>query len=327
MAEGQKAFINKKKGKIAESLLIDQIFKDEGVVIRKWEGEADAKGYISEIKKGDIHYIGVLDTSFRKDGYGLLSLANGERYFGVFFDDLRSKHGIYQYPDKVSEDGKKIEREFFFGIFDEGKIVDHGVYLWIREDKDKPMFNDFDSADFSCFIGDLNEKRFIKGTYITKDEDKYYVYHGSFNENNEKEGDGCFYYNSEKDELLYGKIVKNKFVDSYLAVFDEDGNLTNGLYATYDDNGKITDYKQREEIPDKKSIFDKMFDFRNKIMEVDYFGDVFKNFQNINKYIDTNVNLQSFDSPEIFPKLMNVTYDFNKIKMREDIDKILSKYE
>ena len=317
--------INTKKGKIAEALLIDHKFEEEGVTIHKWEGEADAKGYISEIHKGDIHYIGVLDTTFQKEGYGLLTLPEGERYFGVFTDDLRSKHGLYQFPDKVIDD--KIEREFFFGLFNEGKIYDHGVYLWIKENKNVPMFNNFDDADFSCFIGDLNDKRFIKGTYITKDGDKYYVYYGSFNENNEKEGDGCFYYNSEKDELMYGKIVKNKFVDSYLAAFDEDGNLTNGLYVTYDDNGKISDYKQKEEIPDKSVIFDEMFDFRNTIMGEDYFGDVFQKFKDINVYIDKNVNLKSFDSPEIFPKLMNVTYDFNKIKLKDDIDKILLKYQ
>ena len=325
MSDNPQPLITTKKGKIAESLLIDHIYKEEGVIIRKWEGEADAKGYISEIKKGDIHYIGVLDTSFEKDGYGLLSLPNGERYFGVFYDDLRSKHGLYQFPNKI--DGDKIEREFFFGLFDEGKIHDHGVYLWIKENKDVHMFDNFDNADFSCFIGDLDDKRFKFGTYITKDGDKYYVYYGGFNENNEKEGDGCFYYNSEKDELMYGKIVKNKFIDSYLAVFDEDGNLTDGLYVSYDDSGKITDFKQKEEIPDKSTIFDKMFDFRNTIMGEDYFGDVFNKFKAINDYIDTKVDLQAFDSPEVFPKLMNVTYDFNKIKLKDDIEKILLKYK
>ena len=70
-----------------------------------------------------------------------------------------------------------------------------------------------------------------------------------------------------------------------------------------------------------------MFDFRNTIMGEDYFGDVFQKFKDINVYIDKNVNLKSFDSPEIFPKLMNVTYDFNKIKLKDDIDKILLKYQ
>ena len=103
--------IHEKKGKILESLLIEKFFKEEGVIIRKWEGEANTKDYISEIKKGDIHFIGALDSNLVKQGYGFMSLPNNEKYFGVYTDDLRSKHGIYQYPDKV--EGNKIEREFF----------------------------------------------------------------------------------------------------------------------------------------------------------------------------------------------------------------------
>jgi hypothetical protein len=60
------------------------------------------------------------------------------------------------------------------------------------------MFNNFDESYFSCFIRNLNENHFIKGTYMVKNGDKYNVYYGTFNENNEKEGEGVFYYNSEK---------------------------------------------------------------------------------------------------------------------------------
>ena len=41
-----------------------------------------------------------------------------------------------------------------------------------------------------------------------------------------------------------------------------------------DDNGKIKSYKKKEEINDKKDIYNKMFDFRNIIMEDDYFGQI-----------------------------------------------------
>ena len=321
----KKELIHTKKGKILEALLIDKSFKEDGVIIRKWEGEANTKDYISEIKKGGIHFIGVLDSNLVKQGYGYMSLPNNEKYFGIYTDDLRSKHGIYQYPDKF--EGNKIEREFFFGVFNEGNVDTRGVYLWIKEDKLVPMFNNFDEADFSCFIGDLNSKHFIQGTYMTKKGENYYVYHGSFNENNEKEGEGVFYYNSEKDELMYGKVERNKFINSYLSVFDDEGNIKNGIFVNYDENGKISDYKQKEEMPDKSSIFDKMFDFRNIILEKDYFGEVFETFKNTMSFIDTNVNLESFDSQDKFPKLINVSFNFNKMTIKEDIEKVLAKYE
>ena len=305
--------------------LIGKVFKEEGVLIRKWEGERNTKDYISEIKKGDIHFIGILDSNLVKQGYGFLSLPNNEKYFGIYTNDLRSKHGLYQYPEKV--EGDKIEREFFFGVFDEGKVSNRGVYLWIKENKDVPMFNNFEEADFSCFVGDLDSNHFIHGTYMTKKGDQYYVYHGSFNEQNEKEGDGVFYYNSEKDELMYGKVEKNKFINAYMSVFDEEGNIKNGIFVNYDDKGKISDYKQKEEMPDKSGIFDQMFDFRNIIIAEDYFGQVFNTFKTTMEFIASDVNLEFFDSQEKFPKLINVSFNFNKITIKEEIDKVLAKYE
>lgn len=321
----KKELVHTKKGKILEALLIEKVFKEEGVLIRKWEGERNTKDYISEIKKGDIHFIGILDSNLVKQGYGFLSLPNNEKYFGIYTNDLRSKHGLYQYPEKV--EGDKIEREFFFGVFDEGKVNNRGVYLWIKENKDVPMFNNFEEADFSCFVGDLDSNHFIHGTYMTKKGDQYYVYHGSFNEQNEKEGDGVFYYNSEKDELMYGKVEKNKFINAYMSVFDEEGNIKNGIFVNYDDKGKISDYKQKEEMPDKSGIFDQMFDFRNIILAEDYFGQVFNTFKTTMEFIASDVNLESFDSQEKFPKLINVSFNFNKITIKEEIDKVLAKYE
>ena len=103
--------VKEKKGKILENLLIDKIYIEDGVTIRKWEGEANTKDFISEINKDNIHFIGVLDSNLVKQGYGYMCLPNNEKYFGIYTDDLRDKHGLYQYPDKI--EGDKIEREFF----------------------------------------------------------------------------------------------------------------------------------------------------------------------------------------------------------------------
>jgi len=298
--------------------------KSDIVLIHKWEGEPNSKDYISKIKAGETTYIGIIDSDMTKEGYGYLSLPNNERYFGFFTDNLKSKHGLYEYQDKF--DGEKVEREFYFGLFNEGKIYDHGVYLSIKENIDVNMFNNFDESDFYCFIGNLNEKHFIEGTHMTKDGDKYYVYYGKFNENNEKEGDGVFYYNSEKDELIYGKAVKNKFVEAYVCVFDEDGNISNGMFAVFNDDGKIKSFKKKEEIEDNSHIFDKMFDFRNKIMEEDYFGQIFQTFKETINFIDKEVTFESFESNEKYPKLINVSYNFNKIKINDYIKRILAKY-
>jgi hypothetical protein len=301
-----------------------KISKSDISIIHRWQGEANSKDYIAKIKKSDSTFIGILDFDLTKQGYGFLSLTDNEKYFGFFTEDLKSKHGLYEFPDKINED--KIEREFYFGLFNEGKIYDHGVYLWIKEDKNVNMFNNFDDADFRCFIGNLNEKHFIEGTFMTKEGDKYNVYHGKFNENNEKEGDDAFYYNSEKDELIYGKAVKNRFVEGYICSFDEEGHISNGIYVIFDEDGKVKSYKKRDEIQDDTKAFEKMFDFRNKIMDQDYFGQIFKTFQETMNFINTDVNFESFDSPEKYPKLIAATYNFNKIKIKDEIEGVLAKY-
>ena len=51
-------------------------------------------------------------------------------------------------------------------------------------------------------------------------------------------------------------------------VFDEDGNISKGAYAVFDENGKVKIFKKREEMEDKKNIFNKMFDFRNIIWKI-----------------------------------------------------------
>ena len=316
--------INKNKGKILNTLKTDNSYMSDIILIHKWEGEANQKNFLSKIKMGDTSFIGILDPDLCKNGYGYLSLPGNEKYFGIFTDDLKSKHGIYEYPDKL--EGEIIEREFFFGLFKEGKINSHGVYLSIKENKNVKMFNDFDEANFSCFVGNLNEKHFIEGTHMTKEGDKYYVYHGKFNENNQKEGEGVFYYNSEKYQLMYGKAVKNKFVEGYLSVFDEDGNISNVTYVIFNENGTIKSFKKKQEMSDKKNIFDKMFDFRNKILEEDYFGNIFQIFKETMNVIENEVNFEAFDSNKQYHKIINVTYDFNKIKIKDEIEGVLAKY-
>lgn len=95
------------------------------------------------------------------------------------------------------------------------------------------------------------------------------------------------------------------------------------MYAVFDDNGKIKSYKKKEEINDKKDIFNKMFDFRNIIMEEDYFGQIFETFKQTMNYIINEVNFESFNSINKYPKLTNITYNFNKIKIKDKIEKVI----
>ena len=89
---------------------------------------------------------------------------------------------------------------------------------------------------------------------------------------------------------------------------------------------KLPIINKKEEMPDKSTVFDKMFDFRNIILNKDYFGEIFETFKNTLAFINSDVNLESIDSPDKFPKLINVSFNFNKMTIKEDIEKVLAKY-
>ena len=84
--------------------------------------------------------------------------------------------------------------------------------------------------------------------------------------------------------------------------------------------GKLKVIKKKEEINDKKDIYNKMFDFRNIIMEDDYFGQIFETFK---QTIINEVNFESFNSINKYSKLTNITYNFNKIKIKDKIEKAI----
>ena len=74
--------INKKKNNIKKS-------ESEIIIVHKWEGEENSRDFIARVKVGNEEYIGIVDSDLVKQGYGLLSLQNNEKYFGYFTDNLK----------------------------------------------------------------------------------------------------------------------------------------------------------------------------------------------------------------------------------------------
>ena len=52
---------------------------------------------------------------------------------------------------------------------------------------------------------------------MKKKGNDYYLYHVGFNQQNEMNGDDCYFYNANKDELIYGKVRHNKLITGYIA--------------------------------------------------------------------------------------------------------------
>ena len=46
---------------------------------------------------------------------------------------------------------------------------------------------------------------------------------------------------------MFGNVRHNKYINGFIAMFDEDGKVTHIMQCEYDENGNITQYKQKEE--------------------------------------------------------------------------------
>ena len=78
--------------------------------------------------------------------------------FGMYQKEFRNKQGIYVYQPKI--EGDKLLSEFYFGVWRDNQKDDHGVYLWLSENKDIAPFSNFDDASFDCFTGDIDNETF-----------------------------------------------------------------------------------------------------------------------------------------------------------------------
>lgn len=98
-----------------------------------------------------------------------------------------------------------IYSEMYYGGWKENKRDKNGIYIWI----DEPLGNEqFDSANFDAYVGLIENDTFKRGTYLSKNGDDYFLYHGNFDNELKKTDDNAFYYSSKYDRLLHGKIKK-----------------------------------------------------------------------------------------------------------------------
>ena len=306
--------------KINESIKSEGKYEVEGALIRKWEGEDESDNFIAQIKNQTTSFIGILNGRFERDGYGLNNFENGDQYFGYFEHDLRSKHGIYFWADEKK--GNYIHNEVYYGFWKDNKKDNHGLYLWMDEPENN---KEFDNANFDAFVGEIEEDKYKKGTYLSKKIDDYYLYHGNFDENGRKTDNNAFFYSSKFDRLLKGKIVNDNFENGYVAFFDSETGLINDLvYCTFGGDGDVTSIKRKDEIDEKEkeTVEKEINDFRNVILEVDYFGNIYEKYKEIKEFIKEHmISLDVLDDKEKFPEIIKLCISYNYNNIYNDIEK------
>lgn len=332
MEEEQSSSKNKiryNKNDIIKKLNQNKKYISGNTTIIRWEDDmnTNTEMYILKNKFNNLPFIGVVNYEFKREGYCINSYLNGDEYFGYYINDLRNKQGLYIYKPKF-EIGNKILRQYYFGLWENDYKEGRGIYLWLNEIRDNRNrniinnksynpFNNFEKANFYAYIGLLKKNKFTKGTLLKKENDNYFVFHGSL-QNLKKNGKNCFYYSAKLEQILYGAFKDDKFID--------------GFVGKYDDNGQIKEiikYKNKTIINKDKflpndnieELSQKLITFRNIIMSKDYFGILYKVFKDAIDFKNKNMNNIDIFNSDLYIDLMDVEASYNQVSIFKDIEK------
>jgi len=297
--------------------------------IIKWEDDmnTDTEMYIVQNKYNKIPFIGVVNYAFKREGYCLNTYQNGDEYFGYYSNDLRNKQGLYIYKPKQILN-KMILRQYYFGLWENDKKQGRGIYLWLKDNNynlNNRLYNPFlkfDNVNFNAYIGEFENNKFSKGTLLKKEGDKYFVYHGQFdNKNLKKNGKDCFYYNSNLEQIFFGTFKNDNFVEGYAGKFNNEGELDNIIKFQ---NKKIIEKEQLYELEEFKNVTKKIVLFRNIIMMKDYFGILNNVFKDAIQFKNENMNDINLLNSDKYIDLMEIEASYNQVSIFRDIEKHLN---
>ena len=305
--------------KINDSIAENGEYNDGFVSIKKWEGNNNLGNYLVEIAKDDSQFVGILNSRLEKEGYGFYRFSNNDIYFGSFKYDERNYNGFYIWPQE--EKNGKIHTESYHGFWKDNKKYKYGIYLWLDEDEDN---EDFEKANFSAYVGKFDGNNFIRGTFLKKSEDNYYVYHGNFTPDGKKNDEKAFFYSSSLDRLFHGKIENDIFKNGYVVYFNSDsGLIDNIVYCDFEKNTELKNISMKEDIKieDLKNEEDETLLFRNVILSIDYFGHIYKTYKDTVKFIIEEMGeIKVFEDKEKYPNLIKAVVAYNKNNIYFDIE-------
>ena len=318
MKEPSNATVKLERAKINEAISKDQEYRDEDILIKNWEGNNSQGNYLAEIAKEDSQFDGILNNRLEKEGYGFYKFPNGDHYFGSFKYDKRNNNGFYIWPQEEIEG--KIHIESYHGFWKDNKKNKLGTYLWLNEEEDN---EEFDNANFDVFVGKIEGNNFERGTFLKKNGDNYYVYHGDFASDGKKNDEKGYYYCSSLDRLFHGKIENDSFKNGYISYFDEEGNMTKIIYCEFESNNDLKNILTQEEMNQEElqKEMEENILFRNVILGIDYFGSIYSTFKETYKFLSENVGeLSIFEDKDAFPNIMKYASAYNKNNIYIDIE-------
>ena len=308
------------KEKIVEQISKSGEYTTDNAKIINWSGRGHSDNFLVNITIKNLTFIGVLNKVFERDGYGLHKFANGAKYFGYYREDKRNFNGIYFWP-KEEKDGR-IKQEMYYGFWKDDKIEKNGMYIWLDESKEEKNKN-FDNTNLEAYVGNFVNGTYTTGTYLQKIGDDYFLYHGKFTEDGKKNDENGFFYSAKFDRLFHGKIENDIFIKGYVTYFNPDeGTIENIVYVNFDKNLNVSNIildkdLQKKEKDNESKLCSR---FRDIILGIDYFGELYKKVKDITKFVDENMNgFKIFNNDEKYPLMINLAVAYSRNNIDIDI--------
>ena len=307
------------KEKIIESINKSGEYTTDNATVKKWaSGEHD--NFLIDVTINKISYMGVLNKFFEKEGYGIHKFPNGDKYFGFYKNDKRNFNGIYYWPKE--EKNNRVKQDIYYGFWKDGSIEKNGIYLWLDEPKEEKNKN-FDNTNLEAYVGDFADGTYSKGTYLQKIGDDYFLYHGKFTKDGKKNDENGFFYSAKFDRLFHGKIENDVFIKGYVTYFNpEEGTIENIVYANLDNDLKVSNIildkdLQKKEKENESKLCSR---FRDVILGIDYFGELYKKVKDLTQFIDENfVNMDIYNNEEKYPIMINLAVAYSRNNINNDI--------
>lgn len=319
MREPSNTTFKLERAKINEIISKEEEYIEDDVSIKKWEGNNSQGNYLAEIAKDGTQFIGILNNRLEKEGYGYYRSQNNDHYFGSFKYDQRNYNGFYIWATEERDD--KVHTESYHGYWKDNKKYKNGIYMWLDEEEDN---EEFDKANFQAYVGQFDGNIYKRGTFLRKDGDNYYVYHGNFTPEGKKNDDEAFFYSSTLDRLFHGKIENDVFISGYISYFNSDSGLMEKMvYCELGSNKEVKKMKFKEEINEEefKKEEEGNLLFRNVILGIDYFGSIYKNYKDTVKFLIEEMRETAiFEDKEKFPSMMKMASGYNKNNIYFDIE-------
>ena len=271
-----------------------------------------------ENKDENIPFIGVVNLDFQRFGFCLNTYLNGDIYFGNYYKDSINKKGFYSFKPKIEKDYKLSQ--YYLGSWKNNLLEGFGIYLWIKEHKDIIPFSDFHNSNFNSFVGISEKGLFKKGVFLNYNKYNFFIYYGSFSSEGKKEGNNCFYYSNNLDEICFGKYKNDIFIEGFVGKFDKiNGKIKELIVYKREENSKCEGEKIK--IGKEKKIEYIMDKFRNVILSKNYFKIIYEEFKNVLKFRDEKMkDINIINNNNKYEEIINM-FESDKITLFQDIEK------